>query len=72
MSSLQADFGALARDGERGSLVTVVRSEREDVPLGGKLLVRADGATDGTLGSITRLMPPISARLRRTVRRLAA
>jgi xanthine dehydrogenase accessory factor len=48
--SLQSEFGALARDGERGALVTVVRSERDDLPVGGKLLVRADGATEGSLG----------------------
>lgn len=39
-------FAALARADGRGALVTVVRGEA----LGAKLLVLADGATDGTLG----------------------
>ncbi len=45
--SLQSEFaGIAARDG-RAALVTVIAGDR----LGAKLLVRADGSTDGGLGS---------------------
>jgi xanthine dehydrogenase accessory factor len=47
--SLQADFARTALDGGRAALVTVVRSET-DVTVGAKLLVRADGASSGSLG----------------------
>jgi len=46
--SAQAAYAALARDDGRGALVTVVEAAGG---LGAKLLVRADGATEGTLGS---------------------
>ena len=48
--SLQSDFGRVALDGGRAALVTVVRSQTDDVPIGAKLLVRADGASSGSLG----------------------
>ena len=49
--SLQGAFAALARDGGRAALVTVIEAPgRDDVPVGARLLVTADGATDGTLG----------------------
>ena len=44
--SLQSEFTELARDGGRGALVTVVAGDGA----GAKLLVRADGAVEGTLG----------------------
>ena len=47
--SLQSDFARVALDGGRAALVTVVRSET-DGQVGGKLLVRADGASSGSLG----------------------
>jgi xanthine dehydrogenase accessory factor len=48
--SLQSDFAQVALEAGRAALVTVVKSD-SDVELGAKLLVRADGATAGTLGS---------------------
>jgi xanthine dehydrogenase accessory factor len=48
--SLQSEFARVALDGGRAALVTVVRSEGE-MPIGEKLLVRADGAAAGSLGS---------------------
>jgi xanthine dehydrogenase accessory factor len=45
--SLQGEFAELARRDERGALVTVL----EGANPGAKLLVRADGSTEGTLGS---------------------
>ena len=48
--SLQADFARVALDGGRAALVTVVRSGGE-AAIGAKLLVRADGAASGSLGS---------------------
>jgi xanthine dehydrogenase accessory factor len=51
--SLQADFFALARGGERGALLTVVEPIGDGRP-GTKMLVRPDGSTAGSLGA-TRL-----------------
>ncbi|HEY6759295.1 MAG TPA: XdhC family protein [Baekduia sp.] len=51
----QGSFAALARDGGRGALVTVVRG----VHTGRRLLVRAGGATEGGLGD-----PELDARAR--------
>ena len=48
--SLQSDFAEVALAGGRAALVTVVRTDG-DAELGAKLLVRADGATSGSLGS---------------------
>jgi len=48
--SLQSDFAQVALDAGRAALVTVVKTDGS-APLGAKLLVRADGATAGTLGS---------------------
>ncbi len=53
--SLQSEFARIGRDGGRAALVTVVRagsdSSSTDPPrLGAKLLVRADGEPEGTLG----------------------
>ena len=47
--SLQSEFAQVALAGGRAALVTIVRSPGEP-PIGSKLLVRADGATSGTLG----------------------
>jgi xanthine dehydrogenase accessory factor len=47
--SLQSQFAQVALAGERAALITVVRSEGAPA-LGTKLLVRADGATSGSLG----------------------
>lgn len=47
--SLQAEFAAVALSGGRAALITAVRSETATT-LGAKLLVRADGATSGSLG----------------------
>ncbi|HEY3021735.1 MAG TPA: XdhC/CoxI family protein [Solirubrobacteraceae bacterium] len=47
--SAQSDFAALARDGGRGALVTVLRGPGA----GAKLLARADGSADGSLGALT-------------------
>lgn len=44
--SVQGDFAAVARDGGRAALVTVLAGDA----LGARLLVRADGETAGTLG----------------------
>src|SRR4051812_18368586 len=44
--SLQSEFAALARDGGRGALVTVLQGPGA----GAKLLVRADGSSEGSLG----------------------
>jgi xanthine dehydrogenase accessory factor len=44
--SVQGSFAALARRDERGALVTVLDGARK----GAKRLVRADGATEGSLG----------------------
>jgi xanthine dehydrogenase accessory factor len=44
--SAQSEFTRLAAEDGRGALVTVVAGE----PLGAKLLVRADGTTEGDLG----------------------
>ncbi|HET8672683.1 MAG TPA: XdhC/CoxI family protein [Thermoleophilaceae bacterium] len=48
--SVQSEFARLAREGERGALVTVVRSEGEPA-VGTRMLIRADGASEGSLGS---------------------
>jgi xanthine dehydrogenase accessory factor len=48
--SLQSDFAQVALDAGRAALVTVVKTDG-DAELGAKLLVRADGATAGSLGS---------------------
>jgi xanthine dehydrogenase accessory factor len=47
--SLQSEFARLAREGERAALVTVVRSEGGPA-VGTRMLVRADGQTEGALG----------------------
>lgn len=47
--SIQAEFARLAREGERGALVTVVRSD-DGPAVGTRLLVRADGSVEGSLG----------------------
>lgn len=48
--SPHSEFARLAREGERGALVTVVSSE-DGPAVGTRMLVRADGSVDGTLGS---------------------
>jgi xanthine dehydrogenase accessory factor len=45
--SQQSEFASLARDGGRGALVTVLQGPGA----GGKLLVRADGSSEGSLGN---------------------
>jgi len=47
--SIQGEFARLAREGERGALVTVVRSD-DGPAVGMRLLVRADGSVEGSLG----------------------
>ena len=47
---MQGDFGRIAQEGGRAALVTVVRPGGS-AALGAKLLVQADGAASGTLGS---------------------
>ena len=47
--SLQSEFTRVALEGGRAALVTIVRSE-SGMPIGGKLLVRADGASSGSFG----------------------
>ena len=47
MSSPQSGFADLAREGGRGALVTVLRGEGA----GAKLLVRADGSSEGSVGA---------------------
>jgi xanthine dehydrogenase accessory factor len=47
--SLQSEFAEVAFEGGRAALITVVRGN-ESVRPGAKLLVRADGATSGSLG----------------------
>lgn len=50
--SLQSEFARAAREGGRAALVTVVRPPEGGgaPPVGARLLVRADGARDGSLG----------------------
>ena len=48
--SLQSDFAQIALDDGRAALVTVVKTDGS-AEMGAKLLVRADGATSGSLGS---------------------
>jgi xanthine dehydrogenase accessory factor len=52
--SLQSEFARIGRDGGRAALVTVVRGGDDPSPgplrLGAKLLVRADGEAEGSLG----------------------
>ena len=48
--SLQSEFAGIALEDGRAALVTVVRSD-SDEQVGRKLLVRADGAVSGSLGS---------------------
>jgi xanthine dehydrogenase accessory factor len=49
--SLQGTFASLARDGGRAALVTVIEApDRDDLEIGARLLVTADGATEGSLG----------------------
>jgi xanthine dehydrogenase accessory factor len=50
--SVQSQFARLARDGERGALVTVVSSDGSP-QVGTRMLVQADGSTEGTLGDST-------------------
>jgi xanthine dehydrogenase accessory factor len=47
--SLQGEFARLAREGERGALVTVVESPGQPA-VGTRVLVRADGSLDGSFG----------------------
>jgi xanthine dehydrogenase accessory factor len=47
--SIQGEFARLAREGERGALVTVVQSDGEPA-VGTRVLVRADGSLDGSFG----------------------
>jgi xanthine dehydrogenase accessory factor len=47
--SLQSEFAQVALADGRAALVTIVRTDKPDA-LAAKLLVRADGATEGTLG----------------------
>jgi len=46
---VQGEFARLAREGERGALVTVVRSDGEPA-VGTRVLVHAAGSVDGTFG----------------------
>lgn len=49
--SLQSEFAGIARDGGRAALVTVVRVDQAPgIRPGARLLVRADGERQGTLG----------------------
>jgi xanthine dehydrogenase accessory factor len=48
--SLQSEFAELAREGGRGALVTVVRTEDGGPPVGTRMLVPAGGDTKGSLG----------------------
>jgi xanthine dehydrogenase accessory factor len=50
--SVQSQFARLARDGERGALITVVSSDGSP-EVGTRMLVHADGSTEGTLGDST-------------------
>src|SRR3954470_4486116 len=47
--SLQSEFATVAFEGGRAALITVVKGNDSAAP-GAKLLVRADGATSGSLG----------------------
>ncbi len=47
--SVQGEFARLAREGERGALVTVVRSDGEPA-VGTRVLARSDGSLEGSLG----------------------
>lgn len=47
--SIQGEFVRLAREGERGALVTVVQSEAEPA-VGTRVLIHGDGSADGTFG----------------------
>ncbi len=50
--SAQSGFADLARAGERGALVTVVRAPADGAAaVGARMLVRPDGAREGTLGT---------------------
>ena len=49
--SLQSEFLEQLRSGGRAALVTVVRSERDEAPVGSRLLVWPDGSRTGSLGS---------------------
>ena len=48
--SLQSEFAQIARSGGRAALVTVVRTERDELAVGTRMLVRADGGATGSLG----------------------
>jgi xanthine dehydrogenase accessory factor len=48
--SLQSKFAALARAGGRAALITVVRAEGSEPAVGTRMLVRADGESQGSLG----------------------
>jgi len=50
LSSAQAKFARMAAEGERGALVTVVESSGSPA-VGTRVLVRADGAVEGSFGS---------------------
>jgi xanthine dehydrogenase accessory factor len=47
--SLQSEFADVASAGGRAALITVVHGT-DAIPVGSKLLIRADGATTGSLG----------------------
>jgi len=51
--SVQSEFARAAREGGRAALVTVVRSPDGHPEVGARLLVRVDGAREGTLGRPT-------------------
>jgi xanthine dehydrogenase accessory factor len=47
--SVQSEFARLAREGERGALVTVVSSDGGPA-VGTRMLIHADGSSEGSLG----------------------
>jgi xanthine dehydrogenase accessory factor len=47
--SLQAEFADVALAGDRAALITVIRAD-DPATIGARLLVRADGASSGSLG----------------------
>jgi xanthine dehydrogenase accessory factor len=49
--SLQSEFARLSREGGRAALVTVVQADDGGAVVGARLLLPADGESQGTLGS---------------------
>jgi xanthine dehydrogenase accessory factor len=49
--SLQSEFARLSREGGRGALVTVVRADDSSAQIGARILLPADGESQGSLGS---------------------